>query len=170
MKKLLISLIVLFIIIVAAFTQLNKPTQTVTQANIKPTETYEYIVTSINSEGLTGKSTKDNTGIYLSTDQVKSLHLSVNDTIEVTFPKSDFETITHVQKVTSQSKIIKESFTVTSVSNGQYKATNNRKGTDKDKLTFTQSDVSSNKTLNIGDKVEVYYKPLEGEDQFIKVE
>lgn len=169
-QKLSITLIILSIIIVAAYTQLNKPTQTGTQTDIEPTETYEYIVTSINSDGLTGKSTTDNTSIYLTNDQVKSLHLSVNDTIKVTFPKDSYEQITNVQKVTSQSNIIKESFTITQAVNGQYQAVNNRTGTDKEKLSFGQYDIKNNKALQEGDTVTAYYRSLDGEDQFIRVE
>lgn len=64
-------------------------------------ETFEYIVTSIDSEGLHGQSVNDNTGIFLTHEVIndQNLQVSENDKIKVSFPKDDWETITKVTKI-----------------------------------------------------------------------
>jgi hypothetical protein len=64
--------------------------------------TYDYIITSIDSEGIHGKSLFDNTGIYLTQDNVKGLNLSVKDSIRVSFPNDQWDVITSVQKLESK--------------------------------------------------------------------
>jgi hypothetical protein len=177
-KKLFIYALLSFTLFLAAlFFYTNQLTeaeahQTAQKANTEPLTAYEYTVTSINAEGIYGKSTSDDTGIFLTHENVKGLSLNKNDTINVSFPKSDtnFETITSVEKVNNSNNLIKESFTITSYSNGQYQATNNHTRTDKNQLYFNQSDVTSGKSYHVGDTVNAYYKPLKGEDQFIKID
>jgi hypothetical protein len=73
----------------------------VTQETVqnKELETYEYIVTSIDSEGIHGQSVTDNTGIFIEHETLKDIELSVNDQISVSFPVNDYETITLVTKI-----------------------------------------------------------------------
>jgi hypothetical protein len=73
--------------------------QTATEAQQEEIETFSYIVTSINNEGLKGDSLTDDTGIYLTPETIEGMNLKVNDQIEVSFPKDDFETITKVSKI-----------------------------------------------------------------------
>lgn len=176
MKQLTIYAIVSFIILVTGITLYvyqSKPVQanqTAQEANINDSETYEYVVTSINNEGIHGKSTTDHTGIFLVKSNLpQGMQLHKNDKIKVSFPNDDYETITSVQKVNNSAKLINESFTIKSTSDNQYKATNNRTGTDKDKLYFSQSDIKSNKSYHVGDTITATYKQLKGEDQFVKV-
>jgi hypothetical protein len=71
-------------------------------ATIEPQEeliTYEYIVTSVDSEGIHGQSVEDETGIFLTFDTVEGLTLEEGSKIEVSFPDSDYETITKVTKI-----------------------------------------------------------------------
>jgi hypothetical protein len=65
----------------------------------KQIKTYDYIVTAIDSEGIHGKSLNDNTGIYLTQDNVKGLNLSVKDSIRVSFPNDQWDVIINVEKV-----------------------------------------------------------------------
>jgi hypothetical protein len=60
---------------------------------------YEYVVTGVDSEGIYGNSTKDNTKIFLTFDTVQGLTLEEGSKIEVSYPKDDFETITKVSKI-----------------------------------------------------------------------
>jgi hypothetical protein len=85
---------VLFLLIVGCSSN-----QTATEAQQQEIETYSYIVTSINNEGLKGDSLTDDTGIYLTPETIEGMNLKVNDQIEVSFPKDDFETITKVSKI-----------------------------------------------------------------------
>jgi hypothetical protein len=64
-------------------------------------ETFEYIVTSIDSEGLHGQSVNDSTGIFLTHDTINQNKLSLkeNDKISVSFPADDWETITKIVKI-----------------------------------------------------------------------
>jgi hypothetical protein len=93
-KLLIYSLLsfVLFLLIVGC------SNQTATTSPQQEIETYSYIVTKIDSEGLHGQSITDNTGIFITSDSIK-IELNVNDQIEVSFPKDDFETITKVSKI-----------------------------------------------------------------------
>jgi hypothetical protein len=84
---------ILFLLIVGCSSN-----QTATIAPNEDIETYSYIVTSIDSEGLKGESLTDNTGIFIANESIK-IELNVNDQIEVSFPKDDFETITKVSKI-----------------------------------------------------------------------
>jgi transcription termination factor Rho len=101
MKKFIITSLFTLIIISSLLITINhisalqEPQQTA-QTNL---EVYSYTVTNIDSEGVYGDSTKDDTGIFLAPENIKGLHLKVNDHINVTFPKDDYETITKVEKV-----------------------------------------------------------------------
>jgi hypothetical protein len=175
-KKLFIYALLSFTLFLASLflytNQINSKAeahQTAKQANTETLTAYEYTITSIDSEGLYGKSTSDNSGIYLTHENVKGLSLNKSDVIKVEFPKDNFETITSVVKVSNTNNLVTESFTITSFSNGQYQATNNHTGTDKAGLFFTVDDIQGNTSLSVNDQVKAYYKPLEGEDEFIKV-
>jgi hypothetical protein len=76
-------------------------TQTATIAPNEDIETYSYIVTKIDNEGLHGQSTTDNTGIFLTPETIDGLQLKEGNKIKVSFPKDDpnFETITKVTKI-----------------------------------------------------------------------
>jgi hypothetical protein len=165
-KLLIYSFISFALFIAALFLYTTSNHQTATQANTEPLTAYEYTITSINSDGINGKSTSDNSGIYLTHENVKGLSLNKSDVIKVEFPKNDYETITKVEKVNN---LIAEQFTITQISNGQYQATNNHTGTDKAGLFFSVEDIQGNTSLSVNDQVKAYYEPLEGEDEFIKV-
>jgi hypothetical protein len=84
---------VLFLLIVGCSSN-----QTATIEPQEEIETYTYIVTEIDSEGLRGDSLTDDTGIYITNESIK-INLKVNDQIEVSFPKDDWETITKISKI-----------------------------------------------------------------------
>ncbi|MEH7116203.1 hypothetical protein V7128_02090 [Neobacillus vireti] len=104
MKKSILTVLtlILFLSITVYIQQSNKPvtatkqTETASQQSL---ETYEYIVTSINKEGITGDSTKDDTGIFLTHQMADKYNLQTGDKIKVWFPKDDYETITKISKV-----------------------------------------------------------------------
>jgi type II secretory pathway pseudopilin PulG len=127
--------------------------------------TYDYVITSIQSDGIYGKSLNDDTGVYLTKTNVKGLKLSVNDSIRVSFLNNDYETITNVTKLNT----IAETFIITSINNGQFKGENTHSGTDKNRVIFTQSDMKNTHSIHVGDTVTAIYKPLKGEDQFLYV-
>jgi hypothetical protein len=80
----------------------NKPVtspQTAQKANTEELKTYEYVITSIDNEGIHGKSTSDNTGIFLTYDTVKGLKLNESDHIKVSFPNDQWDFITKVVKL-----------------------------------------------------------------------
>lgn len=73
--------------------------QTTTIEPQQDIETFEYIVTSIDNEGLKGDSLTDHTGIFLTLDTIEGLQLEEGNKIEVSFPKNDWETITKITKI-----------------------------------------------------------------------
>lgn len=89
-------LLLLLLIALLIHSYNTKPHQT---APIEQLESYSYVITSIDNTGIYGDSLTDDTGIYIDHNTIKNLSLSVNDKISVTFPKSDFETITAVTKI-----------------------------------------------------------------------
>jgi hypothetical protein len=168
MKKLIITLSILSILLlsISIYSHSTKHVAVSPQtAHAEQLETYDYIITSIDSDGIHGNSLTDNTGIFLTDANVKGLSLNVSDCIRVSFPKSDYETITKVTKL----KTIAETFTITSINNGQYKGENTHSGTDKNRVIFTQSDMKNTHSIHVGDTVTAVYKPLKGEDQFLYV-
>jgi hypothetical protein len=72
MKKLIITLSVLLIISFFTFASIYNVQQDVQRAAKQEQKTklvtYDYVITSIDSEGIHGKSLNDNTGIYLTQD------------------------------------------------------------------------------------------------------
>jgi hypothetical protein len=61
--------------------------------------TYEYIITSVDSKGVYGQSTEDDTGIFLTFDTVQGLTLEEGSKIEVSYPDDQFDVITKVTKI-----------------------------------------------------------------------
>lgn len=171
-KKVFFSLSVLLLVslFILTFNNTKQRTQPAQKATIEQLESYSYVIIEIDESGLYGDSLNDDTGIFIDHKTVKGLSLNESDIIKVNFPKDDYETITHIEKVSSN--LIKESFTVTSydATTGEYKAVNNKGNTDKENLYFTDKDIQRASKLNVNDTVTAYYKQLEGEDQFIKVE
>lgn len=61
------------------------------------TITHQYIITSIDSEGIHGESLKDNTGIFLVSDNIPNdTNININDKIEVEF-FNEWDNITAVK-------------------------------------------------------------------------
>jgi hypothetical protein len=100
MKKLfLFSLLSSILSMSALFIYTNQNTHKAHTTHSAPLQTYTYKLTKINSEGYYGHSTKDDTGIYFTAANTKGLSLHVNDKVNVSFPKDDYETITKISKV-----------------------------------------------------------------------
>jgi hypothetical protein len=83
----------------ALFAYTNQNTHKVHTTQFEHLETYTYKLTKIDSKGYYGHSTKDDTGIYFTVANTKGLSLHVNDIVNVSFPKDDYETITKISKV-----------------------------------------------------------------------
>lgn len=106
-KKLTLSILTLIIVSFGLFIlnqvnttkAQNKHAAILQEAHTSDLTTYEYIVTEINSDGINGKSTTDNTGIYLNQENVKGLKLNESDKIKVTFPNDQWDVVTKVEKV-----------------------------------------------------------------------
>ena len=101
--KLTLSIIVLITLSLYLFNSILAVKQ---HAATKPTiahteeiETYSYIITSIDKEGITGKSLTDNTGIYIDHKTLHGMKLNKNDKIQVSFPNNSYEEITSVKKI-----------------------------------------------------------------------
>lgn len=179
--KLTLSIIVLIALSLYSFNSISAVNQ---HAATKPTiahteqlETYSYVVTEINKEGITGDSLTDDSGIFLTPENVKGLFLQKSDEIKVTFPKDDFETITKVEKVTSapeqqtDSKYAVFTYTITDVTyhespeNDEYTG----KASDGTGIYFTSDYVSTTGQIKVGDKVTAYFDPKNTEDGLIYV-
>lgn len=165
MKKLILFTLILFLVTCSAFT-IN---HNVLAAQNKVIH-QSYTVSAVHDTYIVAQSNSYK-GEYINfyyTDQKEHEHFNVNDKIVAYFQvyKHSFQ-IVDFKKVTP--KLIKQIFTITSYSNGQYQAVNNTKGTDKAKLFFTQSDSKSSHSVSVGDIITAYYQPLKGEDQFLYV-
>lgn len=95
--KLLIYSILSFVLFITLIGCNAAQTATISPQN--DIETFEYIVTSINDEGLHGESTTDDTGIFLTHDTIEGLQLEEGNKIEVSYPDDQFDVITSVKKI-----------------------------------------------------------------------
>jgi hypothetical protein len=102
-NKLTLSIIVLVALSLYLFNSISAVNQhTATKpitSHTEAVETYSYIITSIDENGITGDSLTDDTGIFLTNENVKGLSLHESDKIQVSFPKGEWDVITKVVKI-----------------------------------------------------------------------
>jgi hypothetical protein len=153
MKKLYILTCLIFILsVLVAFSIQNKPIQTAKKAHTEQLETYQYIITKIDSKGYYGQSLKDNTGIFLVNANLKGITLKVNDYIKVSFPKNDYEQITKVEKL----NLIKQQYTIKELHNDYVTVHSTQDKTEY--INFYYSDKVTKETLQLNDTIEAAFQ------------
>lgn len=98
-KKLLLYSFISCIVFLLSLTLIACSNQNATVSPQEDIESFEYLVTNIDSTGLYGNSVTDNTKIFIEHETIENLSLKESDHISVSFPRNDWETITKVTKI-----------------------------------------------------------------------